>query len=129
MADNFGMWEALTYLRMKLRSTDTGGVHTLHTDTNVATVSLPTAIVNGQNAVAAAGTAEALAAATPLRSIVVIKALIGNTGNIFVGDLNVDSANGYVLAQGESVVLSIADLEDIFIDSAVDGDGVSFVGS
>lgn len=31
MADNFGMWEALTYLRMKLRSTEQATIHTLHT--------------------------------------------------------------------------------------------------
>ncbi len=189
MADNLGVWDYLTFKVAQLRSSDIGGVQTLHAivdafpiaidallvaieantgvtatntgntatntgdtatntgataaatavtagavaaakmQTDVKTITLPTTVVNGQKTVAATGTAEALAGATTLLSVVSIKALISNTGNIFVGNSGVDSTNGYVLAQGESVVLSVADLATVFIDSAVNGDGVSFLGS
>ena len=84
-------------------------------------------IINGQKTVATAGTAEALSTSTRVRSIT-IKSLPTNTGNVFVGTSTVNSSNGYILGLGEGVDLDVDDLAAIFIDSAVDGDGVSFTG-
>ncbi len=84
-------------------------------------------VVNGQNTVASAGTAEVLASDTTVRSVT-IRAHTGNTGEIFVGDLNVSSATGYILSQGEQISLDIDNLIKVYIDAATTADGVSFIG-
>ena len=92
-------------------------------------VDLPTAIVHGQNTVAAAGTAEALGPATALLSGVRIKALAGNAGDIYVGDADVDANNGFVLDAGEEVFVEVANLATVYIDASDNDDGVSYIGS
>jgi len=54
-----------------------------------------------------------------------IKALPANTGNIFLGDATVTSANGHVLAAGDAVNVAIDNLNRFWIDAAVNGEGVS----
>ena len=85
-----------------------------------------TVIGNGQNTVASAGTAEALASALTVSSLT-IKALIGNTGIMYVGDSSVAAANGFELNPGDAVSLEIVDLSTVYIDAATTSDGVSFV--
>ena len=95
-----------------------------------ATVVVPTAPYHGVVTVASAGTAVALSdTAQALAAGVQVRAHIGNTGLIYVGGDTVAAANGYRLAQGESVFLSIADLADVYVDAAEDGDAVSFLAS
>lgn len=72
-------------------------------------------IGNGKKTVTAAGTAEALAGSTAIKSVT-IKALSTNTGNVYVGDSGVDSTNGFQLAKGDTVSLDIDDLADVYID-------------
>jgi len=95
----------------------------------VTSVTLPTAFFHGQKTVTTHGTEEALAASQALVSGVHIKALAANTGDVYVGANPVTSTTGYVLAGGESVFLEIADLATVYIDTAVDGEGVSYIGS
>ena len=52
-----------------------------------------------------------------------------NTDDIYVGDSSVDSASGFVLAAGETLFVGVADLATIYVDSAADGEGVSYAGS
>lgn len=93
-------------------------------------VVVPTAPYHGVVTVASAGTAVALSATSQaLQAGVQVRAHIGNTGLIYVGGDTVAAANGYRLAQGESVFLSIADLADVYVDAAEDGDAVSFLAS
>lgn len=88
----------------------------------------PGTLTNGAKAVAAAGTAEALAADTDLTSgYINIKALSTNTGLVYVGDSDVDSTNGYPLAAGESVALTVANLNQVYVDAAVNGEAVRFI--
>jgi len=95
-----------------------------------ATVVVPTAPYHGVVTVASAGTAVALSATSQaLQAGVQVRAHIGNTGLIYVGGDTVAAANGYRLAQGESVFLSIADLADVYVDAAENGDAVSFLAS
>ena len=89
-------------------------------------VNAPTTIYNGQKVVADAGTREALGADQAILSIT-IKAHKTNTGNIFVGNNTVSNANGFILPPGEVVSLDIDNVADIYIDSAVDGEGVSWI--
>lgn len=93
------------------------------------TLDPPNTVVNGQRAVTTAGTRVALAgASTPVVSVT-IKALSTNTGLIYVGDSTVDSTNGFVLASGDSASSDIDNLTDIYLDSSVDGEGVSYLGA
>jgi len=97
--------------------------------TSVSAITLPTAIYAGQKAVAAAGTDEALAASQALASGVTVKALAANTGNVYVGPEGVAAATGYVLAAGESVFIEVDDLAAVWLDAAVNGEGVSYIAS
>jgi hypothetical protein len=83
-------------------------------------------VYTGKKAVTTAGTRVALASAQPITSVTV-KALAGNTGTIYVGGSNVASANGFQLAKSESVSLDILDLSTVWIDSSVDGEGVTYL--
>ena len=82
-----------------------------------------TAPVNGQTTVAVAGTRVQLPTAAGVAAS--IKALPSNTGNIFLGDAAVASANGHVLAAGDAVNVAIDNLNRFWIDAAVNGEGVS----
>lgn len=95
----------------------------------VSTVTLPTAIYNGVKTVTTATTRVALATTQALKSGVQIKAYLGNTGIIYVGNATVAAANGYRLNAGESVFLEIADLATVYLDASVSGEGVSYVAS
>jgi len=78
--------------------------------------------------VTTAGTAELLLAIDAADVILIVKALSTNTGYIYVGNSDVDSSNGFVLAAGEEVpiVLQRGDL-DIYIDASVNGEGASYI--
>jgi len=59
---------------------------------------------------------------------VIIRAKTGNAGTIYVGDSAVAAANGYELVAGESIVLPLsANLNEIYIDTNNNGDGVRYI--
>lgn len=91
------------------------------------TESPATTIYNGQKTVTTAGTQVVLAASQAVKSVTV-KALSTNTGLIFVGATGVSSSNGYVLSARESISLDISNLATVFINSSLDGEGVSYLG-
>lgn len=85
--------------------------------------------ISGQKTVATAGSAEALGTG-PCAVNLMIKALHSNTGLVFVGNSGADvtSATGKELDPGESLVLrSMARFEQIFLDAAINGDGVAWL--
>lgn len=89
-----------------------------------------TSIDTGNKVVALAGTAEALVAvSTPCKSVT-ITALSSNTDAVVVGGANVVAAiatrQGTPLESGDSVDIDIDDLEKIYVDVEVNGEGVSF---
>jgi len=83
--------------------------------------------------VTVAGTAVALSATELGVASIVIRANPTNTDNIFIGDSSVDAATGWILQPGESIPIT-GDLvgrtpegiflNEIFIDSAANGDSV-----
>lgn len=85
-----------------------------------------TTISSGKKTVAVAGTAEALAGSTTIKSVT-IKALAANTGNVYVGDSGVSSTNGFVLEAGETVSLDINNLTSVYIDVDTSGQGVTYI--
>ena len=85
-------------------------------------------ITTGQATVTAAGTAELLIAMGQRSTRITIKALADNTDDIYIGPSTVDSADGFILAAGEEVTIVVEQGEtNIYIDSAVNGEGVSYI--
>lgn len=95
----------------------------------ITTIALPAAIYSGQKNVTTAGARVALATTQTLVSGVTIKAKIGNTGSIYVGGSGVTSSNGYILAAGDTVFVEVSDLVTVYLDSSVNGEGVSYIAS
>lgn len=58
---------------------------------------------------------------------VLIKALYANAGNIYVGGSDVSSSKGTELAPGDWVELAVSNTNLVYIDSAKNGDGVSWL--
>lgn len=92
------------------------------------TPTAPTTIYNGKKTVTTAGTRVTLAASQAVKSVV-IKALAANTGLIFVGNGSVASTTGFELSAGDSVGLDVANLATVNLDSAVNGEGVSYIAT
>lgn len=89
--------------------------------------------------VAAAGTAVPISATVIRSGSVIIEAHPDNTGDMYVGDSNVDATNGITLQPGQSVEISGNHLRngddeiilsDIYVDAATNGDEVrvSYLG-
>ena len=88
-----------------------------------------TSIADNRKVVTTAGTAVALAASTPAK-YVILTAETDNTGVIVVGGSTVVAAQatrrGTPLNPGASMGVPCDNLADIYIDSTVSGDGVTF---
>ena len=59
-----------------------------------------------------------------------VKALLANTNNIYVGNVNGDvaSTNGLQLDAGEVIIFNyIGDLNNIWIDADTNGEGVTWL--
>lgn len=83
-------------------------------------------VYTGKTTVTTHGTRVVLASAQAITSVTV-KALAANTGTIYVGGVTVASTNGFALAKSESVSMDILDLSTLYIDSSVDGEGVTYL--
>lgn len=91
-----------------------------------ATITPLTSCGSGVTTVTTAGTQVALGSSTAIDSVT-IKALSTNTGLIYVGTSTVSSADGFQLSAGDSVSLDVDNLTDVYIDSAVNAEGVSYI--
>lgn len=86
----------------------------------------------GEKDVAAAGTPERLSSTSIRCNAVVVTARPGNTGKIAVGlDDDIDAAagaeKGIILGAGQAVTMSPCfDVQDVWVDSTVNGEGVSY---
>lgn len=97
--------------------------------TIAGTQSPPTANYGGKQTVATAGNRAAIAASQALTEGVWVRALDANTGLIYVGNSTISStAGGTRLAGKESVFIRIDNLSKVYVDSAVNGEGVTFLG-
>jgi hypothetical protein len=89
------------------------------------------ATLSGQKTVAAAGTAEALSASNKVQCALAIKGLTANTGLVYIGNDGsgaVSSSTGFPLAAGDTIILEyVDDLASIWVDSAVNGEGVAWI--
>ena len=89
----------------------------------------PVDIGSGRQIVTFAGTAVALAASELINGIIIVSEL-DNTGVICVGgsDVVADQATrkGVPLYAGDGVIITINNINKIYIDATVSGDGVTY---
>ena len=90
------------------------------------------AAISGQRVVTTAGTAVRLSAASnPCTGPLMVKALDTNTGVVALGgdgSGDVTVSNGLRLEAGDAVVFEfVGNMYDIWLDSAVNGEGVSWL--
>lgn len=87
-------------------------------------------ISSGRKVVTTAGTAVTLASSTSCREVV-ITAEDDNTGSIVVGDSGViasqSTREGIPLAAGDSITLEVNNLASVYLDSEVNGEGVTYL--
>jgi len=86
-------------------------------------------IISGQKTVTTAGTAVPLGS-QQINGLVQIKALDTNTGVVAVGNDGADDvtvSNGYRLSANNFVIMEVGDLAQVILDSAVNGEGVSWL--
>ncbi len=95
--------------------------------TALSALAVPATIYNGKKAVTTAGTRVTLASSQAVKSVT-IKALVANTGVIYVGDASVSSTTGFQLASGDTISMDIANLSTVNLDASVSGEGVSYLG-
>lgn len=85
---------------------------------------------DGVTTVTTAGTDVALASTTAARRVT-IQAQTDNTGLIAVGATGVDATEstgtGVILYPGDSIDVDCSDLDEVFIDSTVNGEGVRYI--
>lgn len=88
-----------------------------------------TGIADGRTTVTTAGTRVVLASSTACKQVI-ITAETDNTGYVVVGGSTCVAAlatrRGIPLAPGDSVTIEIDNLNDVYIDSAVSTDGVTY---
>ena len=85
----------------------------------------PTTIAHAKVTVTTAGTRVQFG--TNTAKSIVIKALSTNIGLIYVGGSTVASTNGFQLSAGDTVSLDINNTNVVWLDSAVNGEGVTWL--
>jgi hypothetical protein len=94
-------------------------------------LAIPTTGGHGRKTITTAGTPEQLTETSTTCKRVIIQADRGNTGYIAVGyDDTIDTATGSeegdILESGDSTVINIDNVNKIYIDSSVSGEGVHY---
>lgn len=95
----------------------------------IGAIDVPSTFYHGQTNVTTAGTEVAVASSQVLLNGIKVKAKHANTGWIYVGKNPVTSTTGFVLGAGEEVFIVTDNVADVFIDSSVNGEGVSWLAS
>lgn len=90
-----------------------------------------TTIKDGRKTVTTAATRETLVSSSTPAKLVIITAETDNTGVIAIGGSTVVATvltrRGTPLLAGDSMLLEVDDLLDIYLNSTVSGDGVTYV--
>lgn len=110
-----------------------GRLHAITTPQTVAN-SIKVSPVGGAETVDASGTAQPLVGASTIAQMIEIKAMIGNTGAVYVGDSSVDKTTSQqiTLLQDQSFEIGAGagfnlDINEIYIDADNTNDGVNFL--
>lgn len=93
-------------------------------------VAIPTALGDGRKVVTTAGTRVTLGGAVACKKVT-IQALATNTDVVVIGGSTVVAAEltrqGIALTPFNSIIMQIDSLDDIYLDSVIDGEGVSYL--
>ena len=87
---------------------------------------------HGQVDISTAGTRERIKRLVG-NAVLTIRANTGNAGDVYVGNEDVDSSNGFILGPGESIELIFNhhrdrnEYLDIHVDVATSGDDISYI--
>lgn len=104
-------------------STDASARLKINIDTEVSTT-----FAHGQNTDIDSGAAEqVVVASTPSKHGVLVKAMPGNTGNVFVGLVGVTTATGFPLDAGESLMVPVDDANKIYVIGSADNQAIAWV--
>lgn len=87
---------------------------------------LPYTVVGNGKTTTTAGVAVQIASSTSIASVT-LRALSSNTGKVYVGNSTVTALNGFQLAADETVSIDINNLNKVYIDVAVNGEGVTYI--
>ena len=60
---------------------------------------------------------------------VTVKAMSTNTGLVYLGINTVSSTTGFELSAGEQVFIPVNNLDVVYLDVAVTGEGVTYIGN
>ena len=88
------------------------------------------ATYSGQKTVTTAGTEVQLHTGLQIDLPIMVKALTTNTGLIYIGNVSgaVSSSTGMPLSPGDAVIFTyVGNLNEIWVDSAVNGEGVAWL--
>lgn len=120
------IWDDLVLLKALLNALDSVATDEINVNVeNSVSITSPTSVTSGKDTVTTAGTHEQMAN-VPCRGVS-IKALSTNTGMIYLGPDGVAAATGYQLAAGESIDIAIDNVNRIYIDASVSGEGVTYL--
>jgi len=83
---------------------------------------------SGQKAVTTAGTQLQVSEASVKCAGVLVRAIPGNTGVVYIGGADVSASTGLALKNTDpAVFIPVADLNLLWVDSASNGDGISYL--
>jgi len=89
----------------------------------------PETVSTGKKTIATPGDEAVLTDPGILRVRVTVKDLSTNTDVVFIGNSSLTSANGFQLAAGEQVFIPVGDLNQVYVDVTVGGEGVTYIGN
>lgn len=87
---------------------------------------IPETIGDGSKTVTTAGTRVQLTSTETPCFYIIVTALVANIGTIWVGGSTVASGRGIPLVALQSCRIDIDDISKVYIDSTVNGEGVSY---
>jgi hypothetical protein len=91
------------------------------------------AVVQAGNAASLSGqvavTASAVALAANACKSVTVKALVGNTANVYAGPAGITIATGYELAPGDSITMALANTSALYLIAAAGGSSISWIAA
>ena len=121
----------LNTYRIRCTAFGSGSVSvTIRTTKNLVEPAPLETLLHGQTIVGTAGSPVILLSGSQATHTVTITAKPTNTGNMFFGLTGVTASNGYILPPGASISVDHNHaLSNLYIDSAVNGEGVSYIGS
>lgn len=84
--------------------------------------------LSGQKKTGTPGSTAVALGSQPINGALMVKALLANTGNVYVGDSTTSSTVGFELDAGESVIFSyVGNLSSIYLASSENAEGVSWL--